>query len=318
MVLSILGTLRSLVWAMLLLLLVMYIFGVYVTQQALDIRLVDHPSEVDWDPKCEPNVRDEHLQKYFGTLVLTVWSLYSSVSGGLDWRYLADPLMCTGQASWGLIFMVYTSFTSFAFLNVVTGIFVDNAMKSSSKDKDMVIHEELSRRKNYINDVRQMFFEADRDHSGQLTWSEFAQHLNDPRVKAYFNSLELEASEARGLFTLLDTDGTGLVSADEFIMGCVRLKGGAKGVDVATLMYENKKMLRKLNDLLRDSQNAFKSIQEREQELLIIEQRVEGVVEAEAKALGMAVPDSLLAAPQQNTGSGLNAATTGFTAPVRV
>mmetsp|Transcript_118861 Transcript_118861/g.222189 ORF Transcript_118861/g.222189 Transcript_118861/m.222189 type:complete len:91 (-) Transcript_118861:130-402(-) len=46
-----------------------------------------------------------------------------------------------------------------------------------------------------------------------------------------------------GLFKLLDIDGSGAVGIEEFVIGCMRLKGSAKSIDLATLMYENKRMV---------------------------------------------------------------------------
>merc|ERR1712217_328483 len=58
--------------------------------------------------------------------------------------------------------------------------------------------------------------------------------------------LGLSASEAQGLFTLIDIEETHQVSIDELVLGMMRMKSGSKGLDLATLMYENKKIMVKL------------------------------------------------------------------------
>merc|ERR1719442_372839 len=55
----------------------------------------------------------------------------------------------------------------------------------------------------------------------------------------------LQATTAMHLFRLLDLDNSNTITSSEFVMGCIRLQGGAKNVDVATLMYENKRMMLK-------------------------------------------------------------------------
>jgi hypothetical protein len=45
------------------------------------------------------------------------------------------------------------------------------------------------------------------------------------------------------LFDLLDIDCSGSLSVDEFLLGCMRLKGHAKSVDIASIMVENKRMM---------------------------------------------------------------------------
>ena len=63
-------------------------------------------------------------------------------------------------------------------------------------------------------------------------------------IHALFSSMGMEVNEARELFDLLDHDMTGCITANQFIVGCIRVKGGAKGVDLMTLMKENKRMFR--------------------------------------------------------------------------
>merc|ERR1712014_133137 len=50
----------------------------------------------------------------------------------------------------------------------------------------------------------------------------------------------LEPSDARGLFRLLDADSSGSVCAEEFFSGCLRLRGPAKALDLALLAHEVK------------------------------------------------------------------------------
>ena len=52
----------------------------------------------------------------------------------------------------------------------------------------------------------------------------------------------LDPAEATGLFHLLDIESEGSVSINRFVMGCLRIRGGAKAVDVLTLLYENKRL----------------------------------------------------------------------------
>merc|ERR1712113_763807 len=82
--------------------------------------------------------------------------------------------------------------------------------------------------------------------SGQLTQEELQQHLDSPIVRARLAAIDMEVYEARGLFGLLDLSENGCISIDEFVIGCMRLKGGAKQIDLATLMCENKRLGRQL------------------------------------------------------------------------
>jgi len=117
-------------------------------------------------------------------------------------------------------------------------------MSSAMRDRDTVIQEEMMREGTLVNELKKIFEEADTDGSGVMTQEEMCTYLADQRVQAYMQTLGISVSEARGLFHLLDIDSRGVIDVHEFIMGCLRLKGEAKSIDVATLMYENKKVAR--------------------------------------------------------------------------
>merc|ERR1719240_1596619 len=72
------------------------------------------------------------------------------------------------------------------------------------------------------------------------------QLLNQEDFKQQLTSLGIHPTEAHGLFKLLDGDQSGVVSIEEFLSGCLRLKGTAKAVDMITLLFENAKLSRKV------------------------------------------------------------------------
>eukprot|EP00971_Amphidinium_carterae_P048680 959613-Amphidinium_carterae.1 len=57
-----------------------------------------------------------------------------------------------------------------------------------------------------------------------------------------FKAMDIDPSEARGIFTLLDTEDRGEIDCQEFVAGCLRLRGQARAIDLATLMYFNKRI----------------------------------------------------------------------------
>ena len=44
---------------------------------------------------------------------------------------------------------------------VVTGVFVENAMKATAEDKEMVIHDQLRTRHSAVNEVKKLFEDSD-------------------------------------------------------------------------------------------------------------------------------------------------------------
>merc|ERR1712137_481132 len=66
-------------------------------------------------------------------------------------------------------------------------------------------------------------------------------HLTTDETDAYLKTLDVTVSDAQGVFKLLDVNGVGEVSIDEFVLSLMRFQGSARAVDLATLLYEGKR-----------------------------------------------------------------------------
>jgi len=178
-------------------------------------------------------------------------SLFKAISGGDDWGNIMAPLVTCLENSRLMegIFTFYIFFMVFGVLNVVVGTFVETAADVARRDQDAIIENQLAQVREYAKNIRAFFYQADKDRSGFLSFSEFEHHLSDERVKAYFNSLDLDVSQAKLLFQLLDSDQGGAIAIDEFIGGCMRLKGEARSIDVNLLLYQNDNLISKVERL---------------------------------------------------------------------
>merc|ERR1712151_485740 len=90
-----------------------------------------------------------------------------------------------------------------------------------------------------INNVRELFMELDGGVKGaSMDWDCFEKKLDTPQMQEFFKAIDVDQSEAKGLFRLLDLDDSGSVNAEEFLSGCLRLRGPAKALDLALLIRE--------------------------------------------------------------------------------
>lgn len=102
--------------------------------------------------------------------------------------------------------------------------------------RDYIIEKEREVKETYIRELQNLFWQMDDDESGTLTAAEMQQLVKDPKMAAYFTALGFEPHDCVRLFTLLDTDSSGTVDIEEFLDGCLRLKGFARSIDVHFIM----------------------------------------------------------------------------------
>jgi len=188
-----------------------------------------------------PGAEATDLNLYYGSLSSSMVSLFLAISGGMDWRDLVLPLEQI-SSWWLLFFILYVAFVVLGMMNILTGIFVESARNIADVDQDLVIREQMHQSKSAMSAIRRSFALADKDKDGIITRSELSEHLSNAHVVGYLHSLDLGAPEVWSLFQLLDVDQDHSVQIEELLHAMIRLKGGAKGVDVATLIYESKRM----------------------------------------------------------------------------
>ncbi len=93
-------------------------------------------------------------------------------------------------------------------MNVVNGLFVESVMKAAEED----------RQKNMMNQVKQIFAEADPEKSGVINWLRFEACLGANFMTEFFKLINVDVSEARSVFALLDTEDSGIIDMAVFIL----------------------------------------------------------------------------------------------------
>lgn len=157
-----------------------------------------------------------------------------------------------------MVFCFYIFFTVFAILNIITGVFLDSALNACRSDESECIHEQLQTEESSLRALQKLFNEVDQDGSGCIGFYSFSNRLEDPQVRAHLSNLGIDVDEAEGLFKLLDLDSSGSITTEEFLYGCMRIKGTAKAIDVQTLLYENKKMFSKWTKLSKNIDKTYR------------------------------------------------------------
>ena len=252
--LMITDSIRSLIWALVLLAIIIYAFAIFLTANVSDwlhgelgALGTDWPSLAAEHPDMDIRV----LESAYGSLPHTVYTLVQAVLGGRSWHEVCTPLFKVGWLPVALLF-IYISFVILAVLNVVTGVFVDNAFRAAEKQRGLAIQKEMDKKEQFTQEILDSFCAMDQDGSGDVTPEELGEMLDDSALSAYFRVLGFDIDDARRFIQLLDTDSNGSISIDEFLRGCLRYRGLATGVDMHTCIRVARQTEKALCDL-RDS-----------------------------------------------------------------
>lgn len=244
LVVSIMNSMRSLFWTIVLLLLGIYLVAVYFTQLMLDLRLSGDDG------------RASELNQYFGSLPRSMLTLYSVMSGGIDWDPLCAGLAVQTHPVQALIFTAYITFTILALTNVVTGVFVEGALKSAKLEEEELVLETLTR----------MFMTCDSENEGQIPTEEFNERLKSDEMTKYLKSIDVDPGEANMLCRLLDNNNSGTIDYEEFVGGCLRIRGTSKAIDTIILLHEVNEVRRDFVSFCTWTEEALLAIAEAIQE----------------------------------------------------
>eukprot|EP00415_Alexandrium_ostenfeldii_P000595 UN0595 len=200
---------------------------------------------------ADGELRDTRLvEEYFGSLWHSTLTLFMATTGGIDWQYGWNAIVTTEQAFWAALFLFYIAVSHMAILNVITGVVCQTAMESAEQDQDLVVESQLAMKHRYIEQLKSIFRDLDADRSGVITLQEFEERMEDEAFVAYFSSLDLTTDQAWSLFKLLDVNEMSMIDVDEFVSGCLKLRGAARSIDMHMLLYQNRWTMQKVAKIM--------------------------------------------------------------------
>lgn len=234
LVVAITHSIWSLVWSLILLGLVQLIASVFITQSLQSFLQ---------DEEADPAVR-KTVYLYFGSFSRSCITMFEITLAVGTWGRCGRVVIFSVSRYYAFFFLGYMGLVSFAMMRVIAAIFLKDTLASAAKDSDIAMCEE-HKDPYYVKRLWAVFNQLDEGGNGSVHLGELAKALqNNAHIHA-FKSLGVVPHEVLGLFTLMD-DGDDEISFCEFLTGVMRLKNANKGVDLATLLYENKKLLKRV------------------------------------------------------------------------
>jgi len=220
---GLLNVIRTLMWICLLIFIVCYICAIFCTQW------IGHNDEL-YDPYFIESGGWDHEQ-YFNTVMTSVFTLLQFVT--LDqWSDNIARHVIKNQPGMLIFFVVFICMTAFCILNIIVGVVVENAISTASKDQLKLRKSKEKDRQMVFNQLRDIFEEADTDSSGTLDLDEVEVAISKPEIYNKLRMIDFPVADPQQIFVLLDYDDSGELTIEEFITGCMRMKGSAKSKDL--------------------------------------------------------------------------------------
>jgi len=188
--------------------------------------------------------RYHEMYSYFGTCTRCMLSMFEITLGNFP---PVARLLSEEVSEWfTLICLLHKLTIGFAVVGVITGIVLQETFKVALTDDLIMVRAKHRASKNLKRKMQLLFNTLDRKHSnGKISGSEFKMIGEDPILKTWLASLDIETDDLCTLFKLVDVDGSGYITVDELVQRMPRIKGTARGVDVLAI-------LRKLGKLSKD------------------------------------------------------------------
>mmetsp|Transcript_88174 Transcript_88174/g.222541 ORF Transcript_88174/g.222541 Transcript_88174/m.222541 type:complete len:572 (+) Transcript_88174:113-1828(+) len=219
---GLINAMKTLLWVCVMIFIVCYIAGIFTTL------MIGHNDHL-YDPYFRSSGWDHEI--FFATVPRSVFTLFQVVT--LDqWSDGVARHVIKNQPGMIAFFLVLICIVTFGLLNIIVGVVVENALSTAAKDQNKIKKAKDRDRQMVFNQLREIFEDADLDNSGTLTYEEVEVAISKPEIYNKLRMIDFPVDDPQQIFALLDYDDSGELTIDEFITGCLRMKGTAKSKDL--------------------------------------------------------------------------------------
>jgi len=147
-------------------------------------------------------------------------------------------------SGWYVIFiLVYVSVVVFALMKIITALFLKEALHIASYDQESQRKEQEKKKRDYVKRLRSIYNAADTSGDGTINRAEFSAMVQNPHVNVILKMMDINMHDAEELFNVLDIQGTGEITFEDFVGGVTRMKGAARSVDLIRVISAHDKMI---------------------------------------------------------------------------
>lgn len=191
------------------------------------------------------------IRDSYGSVQLAMVALFQSSTGGRDWGDLYDLVLHTGTMN-GVVFVLYVITFTFAVSNIVTGVFVEKALRAVRPDIDSLALERRRQEQEIVRDLYELVKAFDKDGTGKISRETFHALALDRKVGRQLQMRGLSIKDVSMLFeALLGTTDASSLDIATLVAGCAKIKGAASSLDVEVLNVRMQGLMQEIRQLRR-------------------------------------------------------------------
>lgn len=251
MLVAILGSFISLFWALSMLAVIIFMFAIYFMQQM---------STYLSSTQANPDELWQSQWDYFNNLGASMYVLLMASTGGKDWEEVYLLLSPLGFDS-AFAFTFYLLFFTLGVMNIITGVFVENASVLFKPDDREALSEYMRQVQDDIEQVTAILQVVDKEGSGFLSVSELIAAMKNDRFEHALRTVGIDIRMPEHYFkTLASVTEQDELSIDEFVAHIVQMKGSVSRTDVQTLTLETALLQREVKKLASGMKQILSNI----------------------------------------------------------
>jgi len=212
---------RTMLWLMILLGLLLYIYGIMCVELVgIDETFPAYDNSAETLDKTSV---DFNNYLYFGTVLRSMNTLFSLLTLS-EWAVVSRPI--SERNPWMMIVLyAFTMTTTFGVMNVVIGVMVEHALKATENFNKMYEDNKKTEQMQIIETIEVIMRNLDTSGDGSLDCAELEIAINDnPQLANFIVRIDLPAnSTLHDLFDLIDDDGDGNITSEEFHSAMYRM-----------------------------------------------------------------------------------------------
>jgi hypothetical protein len=238
---SLMNTLGTLGWSILMLAIIHFLFALVIVLRVSEWLTRQQEDGIPVDP-----LYYEEVMWWFGSVFAAMRALYGTSSGGEGWPTFYDLLEPTGTLNQAFV-LFFVFFSQIAILNIILGIFVDDAMRCMESSKEEAIFEHAEQQREIAANIEALCLEADTSGCGKLSRDEWANAIRKGSMQSYLDIVGLRVCNVLEFFEIMAAQSPhGEVDIRHFVKGCMRARGDASRFDMQVVRNEVDAMRSKL------------------------------------------------------------------------